>query len=237
MVFHFLPITSFAGRVRTLPANSQEMSTIHLMTGRSTVLRFSSPPKKVVVGNQNYFSIEFIDSDVTLQPLANTTSNLFVYGDGFNYGFILKVDGASDYDDLVFVRNKVSSVNFSATGKTGTKTVPKKDIRFLLLPDKKSNINIEGGPFKWNDSIKTFFADVFIFSKNVEPISTKSIKIQLLSGNQDLTSIKAVFEKDQLLPKSKGRVRIFANVAAKPPLKMKLQVNEHEEIFTFKWVK
>lgn len=83
LVVLLFPFSVFAGRVRTLPASSQEMPVVHLMTGRSTVLRFSSPPKKVIIGNQNYFNIEFIDSDVTLQPLANTTSNMFVYGDGF----------------------------------------------------------------------------------------------------------------------------------------------------------
>lgn len=217
------PFSAFAGRVRTLPASSQEMPTIHLMTGRSTVLRFSSPPKKVIIGNQNYFNIEFIDSDVTLQPLANTTSNMFVYGDGFTYGFILKVDHSADYDDLVFIRNKVP--------------VAKKDLKFTIVVPKNSKIELQGDAFKWNESIKSFYADVFITVKVQKTISTDSVKIQILSSGQDLTTIKPVFEKDQLMQNIKGRARIFANVNLKQAVKLKLQINKEEMIFDLKWKK
>lgn len=230
---------AFAGKVRTLPTNSQEMPVIHLMTGRSTVLRFLSQPKKVVIGNQNYFSIEFIDSDITLQPLSNTTSNLFVYGDGFTYGFILKVDHSSDYDDLVFVRNKVPNFSLPAPPvKNAAKIEPsKKDLRFSILSSKKEKFDVEGGTFKWNESIKSYFADVFILTKSKKPISSNSMKIQILANNEDLTTIKAVFEKDELLPKIKNRVRIFANVSVKQNLSLKLQYNKEEEVFNLKWKK
>lgn len=214
------------------------MPVIHLMTGRSTVLRFSSPPKKVVIGNQNYFSIEFIDSDVTLQPLANTTSNLFVYGDSFTYGFILKVDHSPEYDDLVFVKNKVPNFTLPTSGKSTVKqTSPKKDLKFSILPPKKSKFEAEGGTFKWNESIKSYYADIFLSLKSPQAIPTDSIQVQILSGSQELTTIKVVFEKEQLLPKTRGRMRVFANVTDKQNLKMKLQVNKEEEFYNLKWKK
>lgn len=234
----FSPFAVLAGKVRTLPTNSQEMPIIHLMTGRSTVLRFSSPPKKVIIGNQNYFSIEFIDSDVTLQPLSNTTSNLFVYGDGFTYGFILKVDHLSDYDDLIFVKNKVPPFSISASEKAPSKTnFSRKDLQFSILPNKNSKLNLEGGVFKWNESIKSYYSDFFIYLKSTTSIPTESVKIYVLLGNQDITTIKAVFEKDPLLPKTKQRIRIFANVSAGQSLKIKLQINKEEEVFKLAWKK
>ncbi|MBK7962360.1 MAG: hypothetical protein IPK04_14960 [Bdellovibrionales bacterium] len=232
------PFSTFAGRVRTLPASSQEMPVIKLMTGRSTVLRFSSPPKKVIVGNQNYFNIEFIDSDVTIQPLASTASNLFVYGDSFTYGFILNVGHSGDYDDLVFIRNKVPAFATPKTEKESIKVpVAKKDLKFTIVVPKKSKIDLQGNAFKWNESINSFYADVFITLKAQKTISTDSAKIQILSAGQDLTTIKAVFEKDQLVQNVKGRARIFANVNSKDVVKLKLLINKEEMIFDLKWKK
>ena len=232
------PFSVFAGRVKTLSTSSQEMPVIHLMTGRSTVLRFSSPPKKVIIGNQNYFNIEFIDSDVTLQPLANTTSNMFVYGDGFTYGFILKVDHSADYDDLVFIRNKVPSFAQPSAVKIPIKTtIIKKDLKFIIIGPKNSKFELHANVFKWNESIKSFYADVFINVKTQKIIPTDSVKIQILSSGQDLTTIKPVFEKDQLVQNVKGRARIFANVNPKQSLKLKIQLNQEEMIFDLKWKK
>ena len=238
LVVLLFPFSAFAGRVRTLPASSQEMPVIKLMTGRSTVLRFSSPPKKVIIGNQNYFNIEFIDSDVTLQPLANTTSNMFVYGDGFTYGFILKVDHSAEYDDLVFIRNKVPSFAQPTTEKAPVKVpVAKKDLKFTIVVPKKSKIELQGDAFKWNESIKSFYADVFITVKAQKTISTDLARIEILSSGQDLTSIKPVFEKDQLVQNVKGRARIFANINSKQALKLKVKINKEEMIFDLKWKK
>ena len=82
---------AIAGKVRALRATDNEMIPIHLKVGRSTVIRFREKPQKVVVGNQNYFSIEFIGKDVSIQPQAMVTSNLFVYGKTRVYGFILRL--------------------------------------------------------------------------------------------------------------------------------------------------
>ena len=77
--------------VRHLQVNDEQVPNIHLKMGRSTVIRFREKPQKVIVGNQNYFSIEFVGNDVTIQPQAMVTSNLFVYGKHRVYGFLLKV--------------------------------------------------------------------------------------------------------------------------------------------------
>lgn len=92
-----------ASRVRALNANDKSMQTIYLSLGRSTVLRFDEKPKTAVIGNQNFFSLEYIGNDLTIQPLGNTTTNLFVYTESQTYGLILRVGGSALYDDLVHV--------------------------------------------------------------------------------------------------------------------------------------
>ena len=47
-------------KIRKVFVNADKMETIKLSMGKSTVLRFLEKPKKVVVGNKNYFNIEFI---------------------------------------------------------------------------------------------------------------------------------------------------------------------------------
>lgn len=234
----FLPLFAFAGRVRTLPTSNQEMPSIHLMTGRSTVIRFSSPPKKVIIGNQNYFNVEFIDSDVTLQPLGNTSSNMFVYGEGFTYGFILNVDHSSEYDDLVFIRTKIPTFSQTISDSPTLKpSVAKKELSFSISTIKSSKLELQGGVFKWNDSIKSFYSDIYVISKSTKPISIGEIKIQFFSGDQDLTTIDFVSEKDQLLPNVKTRVRTFANVNLTQKIKLKVQIKKEELVFDLKWKK
>ena len=93
-----------ASGIRTVQVNNSKMQLIYLKMGRATVLRFTAKPKKVVIGNQNYYSIEFIDNDLTIQPLGKAETNLFVYTPYRTYGFTLQVCSSCRSDDLVFVK-------------------------------------------------------------------------------------------------------------------------------------
>jgi len=107
----FLSKTADAGQIRTVHMNSDKMKTINLKMGQSTVLRFSDKPRKVVIGNQNYYSVEFIENDVTIQPLGAVKTNLFIYTPHHVYGFILNPrTGVSVYDDIVNVKWVASGI-------------------------------------------------------------------------------------------------------------------------------
>jgi hypothetical protein len=100
-----------AGRVRDLYSNDKIMQPVHLTMGRSTVLRFDEKPTTSVLGNQNYFNLEYIGNDITVQPQGVVTTNLFVYTESQTYGIILKVGPESLYDDLVYVKWRPQYVN------------------------------------------------------------------------------------------------------------------------------
>ena len=100
------PLVTQASGIRTAYVNDTRMHPINLKMGKASVLRFSEKPKKVVIGNQNYYSIEFIENDLTIQPLGRVETNLFVYTPYHNYGFILRVCSSCRYDDLVYVKWK-----------------------------------------------------------------------------------------------------------------------------------
>ena len=97
---------AIASGIRTVQVNAKKMQLIYLKMGRATVLRFTAKPKKVVIGNQNYYAVEFIDNDLTIQPQGKVETNLFVYTPYRTYGFILRVCRSCRSDDLVFVKWK-----------------------------------------------------------------------------------------------------------------------------------
>lgn len=100
-------------RVRTVEVNDNQMTTITLSLGNSTVLQFVDTPKKVISGNSNYFNIEFSGTDVTIQPLSNVDSNLFIYSGHRRYGFHLKTCLCRNYDDLVKIYWKLPKKKIS----------------------------------------------------------------------------------------------------------------------------
>src|ERR1700722_11348359 len=116
--------TLFAGTVRTVGINNGAMAPIYLKMGKSTVLRFIEKPKKVVIGNQNYYGLEFIENDVAIQPLGAVGTNLFVYTENHTYGFLLTP--GERYDDLVFVRWRYPQVGASSdpTPRSAKITLP-----------------------------------------------------------------------------------------------------------------
>ncbi|MEK6774183.1 MAG: hypothetical protein AABY64_09595 [Bdellovibrionota bacterium] len=81
-----------AGTVRTAYSDGVTMLPVNLRMGQSTILRFFEKPRKVVLGNSNYYSVEFIDNDLAIQPLGAVTTNCFVYGVKNVYGFILRTN-------------------------------------------------------------------------------------------------------------------------------------------------
>lgn len=87
--------------VLEIETNDRLMKVVNLTLGRSTVLSFDDKPVKVVLGNSNYFNVEFIGNDLTIQPLANIETNLFVYTQKqLKYGFLIKAGNLSSYHDM-----------------------------------------------------------------------------------------------------------------------------------------
>jgi len=187
---------------------------------------------KVIVGNQNYFNIEFVDSDVTIQPLGHVSSNLFVYGDGFTYGFILKVNQSQDYDDLVFVRGNSPSIVQNL--EEPKKAVRPKDKNFTLIPAQKyKDASLTGTVFKWSEYVHSYFADLQLAIKGSK-IQTKDISIRI-GVDQDLTKIKPVFDSDEL--KDSVRVRLFADLSQYQPKAIIVKYNKQEFRFNIQWKK
>jgi hypothetical protein len=237
----FVASIANGGHVRNLPTSSKDMPVILLMTGRSTVLRFPSPPKKVVVGNQNYFNIEFIDSDVTIQPLGVSSSNLFVYGEGFTYGFLLKVGQSQQYDDLVFIKSayaKDIEVGNEVEPKRSLPLKPKQSkppLKFVLRRPQKAPFAIEGTLLTWNQRSQGFIGDFVVKNSSKAIQMGSAFRIDLTQNKKSLLSLPPVFDCETIEPGAACRVRLFVVVPTRATAELRVSLEKKEFIFELRW--
>ena len=194
-----------AGIVRNLPMDGKAMEVIRLRLGRSTVLRFPSAPTKVIIGNNNYYQLEFVGSDLTIQPRRLIPTNLFVYTKAQVYGFLLMKGNEGNYDDLVSVRFK------SATASQKAKVAPVQNLSLKALSIAKSG-------FKQ----KILILEFEIENHSKEKIDTQELKLYATSQKKRLLLQSCIFAKDSIPPKQSVKARIFLRPKHKRPLEVEL---------------
>ncbi len=195
-----------AGIVRNLPMDGKAMEVIRLRLGRSTVLRFPSAPTKVIIGNNNYYQLEFVGSDLTIQPRRLVPTNLFVYTKAQVYGFLLMKGNEGNYDDLVSVRFK------SAATSQEARPAPEQKLLSLKI------LNIVKSDFKQNILILEFEIE----NHSKEKINTRDLKLYATSRKKRLPSQSCIFAKDSIPPKQSVKARIFLRPKYKRPLEVEL---------------
>lgn len=205
---------SHAGVIRTVNSTQDKMDTIHLSMGKSTVLHFIEKPVKVVLGNQNFFNVEFTGNDVTLQPLGYTSSNLFVYGEYYRYGFILSTGGGI-YDDLVNVKRKVS-IQHEEPKKEEAKVVVEKPKAVVVAPVQQHKTN-QSITFKVEKVIRDV-RGLSIIDLQLNLLDDKTTKIEKslfkLIQNKASQEIIDFVSREDFLSKDKKetKVRIFSKI-------------------------
>ncbi len=195
--------------VRTIMVDDTTMAEVHLAMGRSTVLHFLEKPTKVVVGNQNYFNIEFTGNDVTIQPQAMVSSNLFVYGEYRRYGFILRVSGGERYDDLLQIRWKSRFVLPRAIPTIAT-VKPKATPKIL-------NIKLR----------KVFrLSDLYVIEFEIRDkiaISSKDIVTSVIQNKKEVPIREMVFDKDHA---EVLNGRVFVRLTNKAGVLLKIKIGD-----------
>lgn len=221
-IFSF-SIETFAQRkeIREVDTNDRLMKVVNLTMGRSTVISFEHKPVKVVSGNSNYFNVEFVGNDLTLQPLAPVETNLFVYTEkGAKFGFLLKVGSASIYDDIIYIKWKTQSEILMKSLK------PQK----LLQPFKLSlgrDLEISVKRFSRLGEIKTYLIDFEILNKG-EKLKTSSVDVFVSRANQRFIGQKIIFEKEEIKKDEVTRVRILTRIEQAQDFSFTVKVNGKE---------
>ncbi|MDH4468013.1 MAG: hypothetical protein QE271_08145 [Bacteriovoracaceae bacterium] len=194
--------------IREVFTNDHEMKAINLTMGRSTVLSFNDKPVKVVAGNSNYFNIEYVGTDLTIQPLAKVETNLFIYTQSKNkYGFHLKVGALQNYDDMVYVRWKGSGPGIDAIKSAVDVGTP--PVAFSPFTFKFGKVEIVAKNLIHLRGTKTYALDFDVKNKDSKSLKLKSLQVFVSQKEQRLLGQQVVFEKDSILMYDQSRGRLF----------------------------
>jgi hypothetical protein len=218
-----ISVSAFAGKIRTIEVSSKRMEPIYLKLGQSTVLRFRETPKKVVVGNQNYFNVEFIGNDITVQPQGAVKTNLFVYGEYHTFGFILNAGSYSQYDDLVNVRWKSPRLRLKKKRKLSQKNVRKKiSLKSKIICETKSITEIKPN---------VYVLDFKIINQGKKVVNIKDIDLFLTRSKVKLPNQRLIFSSDKVEKGLGIEGRIFFKLVKKEGFSLHL-LNSSESLKT-----
>lgn len=200
---------AYPEKIRTVWMNDTKMQPINLQMGRASVLRFLDKPKKVVVGNQNYYSIEFVENDLTIQPLGDVETNLFVYTSYHTYGFILRVCYYCHYDDLVFVRwkSKYQSAQSNGEKRKSRKTKSEPAVPMKFHVDDALSVEIVKIALHHERALRIINLRIKNIGSTREGLS--SVHIVASRKKIPLKHQSYVIEKDRLESGGESRARLF----------------------------
>ena len=201
---------AFGGRIRTIHMNKDSMKDIHLKMGQSTVLRFTEKPIKVVIGNQNFYSVEFIENDVTIQPLGAVKTNLFVYTPHHVYGFILKPNHNGSYDDIVNV--KWASSGFILKKTPRKKLFSEKNLRQII---KMKSIEVSLKKIIINKTRGTHIIEFQVLNNGLKKLKSKDISFYLTRSNKKLLVQEAALITPVVEPFKAVRGRLLVKLDKK----------------------
>lgn len=103
VILSIFPAAMAAQNVKTLKLCDDSVA-IAAISPKGTVLDFPSNPEKIILGNKNSFSIEYIRNDLAISPSTlSSHSNLFVYLQGRR--FTLDLATSQGGATLYFVRD------------------------------------------------------------------------------------------------------------------------------------
>ncbi len=224
VVMFIYSVQVFAQRkeIREVDTNDRLMKVVNLTMGRSTVLSFQEKPVKVVSGNSNYFNVEFVGNDLTLQPLAPVETNLFVYTEkGTKFGFLLKVGPSSIYDDILYIKWKSQNEILMKSLKPQKLLQP-----FKLFVGKELEINVRR--FVRLGEIKTYVFDFEIKNSGGQKLKTPSIDVFVCRSNHRFIGQKLVFEKEEAKKDEIIRARLLTRIEQAQDFSFIVKINGKE---------
>ena len=214
LLLGLVSISAFArNKIREVYTNDRTIKPIYLALGRSTVLKFREKPTNVVIGNKNYFNIEYINNDLTIQPLGAVDTNLFTYTESKRtYALILKIVSPNRYDDIVHVRWKSKFKNFaSKKSLRSKKQLPFKSVSISF----KDAVDIKIREFKSLPKKNSYYLDIAIKNLSQKELKTSDIDIYLSRRNKKLKMQQLFFRKESIKADESIQARVFLTLERK----------------------
>lgn len=223
---------ALADGVRTVFVKPNSIEPIYLSMGKSTVLRFRDHPRKIVIGNQNYFGVEFIENDVALQPLGIIKTNMFVYTETRTYGFYLIV-GQGRSDDLAKVEwQPLENKSKDFLKPMTPMTTPKKISGLTVKLD--GVLRLTPFSIQYSPDHRMYVLDMTLENISQKEMDLKGVKLLIAKDKLSLSKQILVKEVEKLKSKQKSRLRLFFGAETKSDLSVVLTNNKTKGEFMLK---
>ena len=187
---------SISGDKRTILTSGEKVHPIRYQLGQSTLLYFGFKPETVICGNKNYFNIEKIKEGITVQPLANFSTNLTVVSGNKRYLFFLMPSGGAKSDGFVDVRWVPSSVVKPVRVVTGQAIKNVREIGKRIKLNADVELTVLQEKFIDNGRRRVFELELKNLSKVT--ISTREIGIVGVVGAKAIQSQLTVWEDEEI---------------------------------------
>lgn len=196
--------------IRTVYLNDTRMEVINLSIGKSTIIRFTEKPRKIVIGNQNYFGIEFLDNDVTIQPRGAITTNFFVYCERNTYGFVLRVSANAGSDDLIKVIWRQEAVPPQLVN------TPTRLIRHTIDGRiKLAGLEINIASIAQDVTRGLYIIDFTVLNRTAKEVPLGALGTRLTQEKGPVEKQLLVRESESIKPSERSRIRVFARLDSK----------------------
>lgn len=223
---------AFAEGVRTVVVKPNKIEAIYLSMGKSTVLRFRDHPRKIVIGNQNYFGVEFIENDVAIQPLGQIKTNMFVYTENRTYGFYLIV-GQGRGDDLAKIEWEPLEQKPKDTIKPMTPMISRKQITDISLK-LGSSIKLTPLSIQYSPDHRMYVLDLSLENTSKKEVNLSDVTLLIAKNKLSLSKQIIVKEKEKLQANQKSKLRLFFSSEVKSDLSVILSYKNEKNEFILK---
>ncbi len=188
--------------IKTVNLSENEIYPLTLVLGKTTLLRFSEKPQKIIFGNKNYFNIENADRDVALQPLSRVSTNMFVYTEKQTFGFDVSVCESCRGDDFIKV--------FTRSEKP-QEVYQKIEVDEFIEKSFKKDLSIKDLKLSFQKvKSKTDIVLIDFIATAKKPTLSKTIKISM--NGKDPPKMDVVFENSTVgKEKVRGRIVVYQN--------------------------
>jgi hypothetical protein len=203
---------------RTILTSGDKVYTLRYQLGFSTILYFGVKPEIVICGNKNYFNIEKIKDGITIQPLANLSTNLTVISQGRRYLFYLTPAGGARPDGFVEVKwiptNEVRAIKpLASEANQKVTNINRKvklsaDLELTVLREK----SVQNG--------KRRIFEIEIKNLGKKPISSNSLEVVAALNGVPLQKQVMAWEADTVERKKSLKGRIIVTEASQKTLSL-----------------
>ena len=155
--------------------------------------------------------MEFIENDLAIQPLGSATTNLFVYGLKNVYGFILRTNQTTSYDDLVQVdlkENKLNPQSKPVIKASFLREVSRPKLVFQLTDDLKLTLTKVLSSEK-----KDFYVmDLLIENISKAEVDLSKLEINIYQGKNKISPQEVIFMETKIKSSGMTAARVFVSI-------------------------